>query len=352
MTNTTNSRSQALIARCFDARWYGNRYPDIIAAGVDPTRHYAEHGWREDRWPNPWFDPSWYRAMHGIDDARDPLTHYLTVGFRKDLAPCPDFDPVWYRRIYTLLPDEPPLADFLHRRHSRTVAPSAALWPALGLTSPVLTPVADDVFLSLQGGDAAETLLRPSGLFDENYYALHSGDVLDAGAEPLAHYCGHGWREGRRPGLYFDNGWYCATNPDVERMGVNPLAHYLIVGEVACRCPVVFFDPGWYAQAHGLPDGTSPLAHFLRHRRDGDVSPTPLFDPIWYAAQRNEPVHAGRDPFARFLLQGMTDDIPPSPEFDMTVWRRSMGHPSSHFRHLRDPERDNPLVRYLLSTYR
>ena len=61
----------------------------------------------------------------------------------------------------------------------------------------------------------------------------------------------------------------------------------------------------------------------------------------------------GRDPFARFLVAGLTENFAPSPNFDLVDWRRrAMGRVSRHFRHLLDPARDNPLVHYLLTTYR
>ena len=263
------------------------------------------------------------------------------------------FDPVWYRATYGIPADQSPLADFLRRRHGGTVAPGAEMWPALGLTDRTLTPTEDDVFLTLGDMPADQMILAESGLFDENYYALHSNDVLDSGADLLAHYCAFGWREGRQPNFYFDSAWYASTNPEVTALGVNPLAHYYLVGEPEGRRPVVFFDPVWYARAYEVPDEISPLAHFLAHRREGTYAPNEYFDPAWYAAQKGERQRPGRDPFARFLMLGLTEDFAPSERFDLATYRRkSMGRASRHFRHLMDPARDNPLVHFLLSTYR
>ncbi len=337
----------------FDAAWYGRQNPDIAAAGMSPIRHYASFGWTEDRAPNPWFDPAWYRSAHDLSPTEPPLLHYATIGEAKNVRPSPDFDPAWYRRVYNLSAKQSPLADFLRRRHTRVVAPSAAMWPALGLVEPALTATADDVFLSLGGANAAEAILRESGVFDENYYALHSGDVLATGGDMLAHYCAFGWTENRQPNFYFDSQWYEATNPDVVRLGVNPLAHYLLVGEPEGRRPIVFFDPVWYARNYAVSDEVSPLAHFLAHRRSGTVSPNAFFDPAFYAARRNETPRAGRDPFARFLVAGLTEDISPSEVFDLPAWRRkALGRTSRHFRHLLDPARDNPLVHYMATLYR
>jgi hypothetical protein len=233
------------------------------------------------------------------------------------------------------------------------VAPGAAMWPALGLPEERLTGVADDVFLSVGDEPADYLVLRDQGVFDENYYALHSGDVLATGADLLRHYCEFGWREQRQPNFYFESRWYIATNPEVGQLGVNPLAHYLLVGEPEGRRPIVFFDPVWYRDTYAVPEDMSPLAHFLAHRRDGKVSPNMFFDPEWYAARKGETFRRGRDPFARFLVSGLTEDFSPSPNFDLVAYRRrALGRVSRHFRHLLDPARDNPLVHYLLTTYR
>jgi hypothetical protein len=337
----------------FDPVWYAHRYPDVDATGTSPIRHYAEHGAVEDRAPNPWFDPVWYRAANRLPSHEDALLHYVTEGEANGLRPSPKFDPVWYRAIYNPDTKRTALADFARLRRTRTVAPSAALWSALGLREPLLTGVADDVFLSIGDELADYVTLRGEGLFDENYYGLNSGDVLSSGTNLLRHYCAFGWREQRRPNFYFDSGWYAATNPEVGQLGVNPLVHFLLVGEPEGRRPIVYFDPVWYRATYGVPEETSALAHFLAHRRAGKVSPNEFFDPVWYGARRSEPIRAGRDPFARFLLAGLTEDHAPSSMFDLAAWRhRHMGRVSRHFRHLLDPARDNPLVRYLLSTYR
>jgi hypothetical protein len=338
----------------FDEVWYLHRHPDVVAAGMNPILHYVEHGLQEDRAPNPWFDPVWYRATHRLgrdDDA--PLFHYASGGEAAGLHPSPRFDPSWYRATYKVGLQRSPLADFCRRRRSQTVAPCAALWPALGLPEPQLTDVADDVFLSIGDQLADYVVLLDQGLFDENHYALHSGDVLATGRDLLRHYCEFGWREQRQPNFYFDSRWYAATNPEVGILGVNPLAHYLLVGEPEGRRPIVFFDPLWYRETYDVPDEVSPLAHFLTHRRQGKVSPNQFFDPDYYAAQTGETIRPGRDPFARFLVAGLAENFAPSPRFNPVDWRRrSMGRVSRHFQHLLDPARDNPLVHYLLTTYR
>jgi hypothetical protein len=353
LRDLTTEMSAVEATGLFDATWYRHRYEDVGAAGVNPLRHYVEFGAPEDRSPNPWFDPAWYRAANRLQADEQPLFHYLSKGEAAGVRPSVNFDPAWYRATYKPGPRQSALADFLQHRHTRTVAPSAEMWSALGLVEPRLTEVADDVFLSIGDELADHVMLRDEGVFDENYYALHSGDVLSTGEDLLRHYCQFGWRENRQPNFYFDAAWYTVTNPEVSELGVNPLVHYVLVGEPEGRRPIVFFDPVWYRETYAVPEEMAALAHFLAHRREGIVSPNEFFDPAWYMARKGEPIRPGRDPFARFLVAGLTEDYSPSPKFDLPDWRRrSMGRVTRHFRHLLDPAKDNPLVHYLLTTYR
>ena len=66
----------------FDAAWYSERYPDVVAAGIEPAVHYLEFGAKEGRDPGPKFDTRYYLqaypdvAASGIN----PLVHFLRHG--------------------------------------------------------------------------------------------------------------------------------------------------------------------------------------------------------------------------------------------------------------------------------
>lgn len=88
---------------------------------------YFRFGIQEDRKPNPYFDPRYYRTAHA-DDAlaqEDPLAHYVENARRPGHHPCPYFDNDWYADTYLAdQPDVVPLAHFLtqgeangHRPH-------------------------------------------------------------------------------------------------------------------------------------------------------------------------------------------------------------------------------------------
>lgn len=339
----------------FDAAWYLRHYPDVAGAGWDALDHYCRHGRAEDRSPNFYLAPAWYRGHAALPPDTDALLHYAMTGEAQDLPPGPDFDPGWYRGVHDLDATASPLLHFLQHRDQHRGAPCPRLWSVLGMPAGAADPF--EQFLSAQPPSdwppsADEALLATFGLFDANYYALHSTDVLEADIDPLTHFCRFGWREGRNPSFYFSTRWYLQTNPDAARLAVNPLLHYLLVGEAGGRRPTVYFDPTWYRDHYAIPLGQSPLAHYLAHRRTQQYSPNALFDPAWYIAQSGTSLHGNRDPFTHFLIAGMQRDIPPSEAFDMAAWRRrTRGRSTRHFRHLLSPDRDNPLVHYLLSTY-
>lgn len=66
----------------FDADWYLRNNPDVARRGVDPARHYLQHGGFERRDPSPWFVSEEYRVLHfDVRHAKvNPLYHYEMHG--------------------------------------------------------------------------------------------------------------------------------------------------------------------------------------------------------------------------------------------------------------------------------
>lgn len=59
-----NVIQQLIASELFDAAWYLLRNDDVALAGQDPLDHFVDYGWAEDRWPNRYFDPAWYRLTN------------------------------------------------------------------------------------------------------------------------------------------------------------------------------------------------------------------------------------------------------------------------------------------------
>lgn len=154
--------------RGVDQAWYLATNPDVAAAGLDPVRHYLNHGWRENRDPRPDFSTSGYLAIHDeVARARhNPFIHHL-------------------------------------RRGGRIASRDAS-----GMT-----------------GD--DELARGQRGVQQAWYLETYPDVAAAGMDPVHHYLEHGWREGRDPRRDFSTRGYLAIHGDVAAAGRNPFIHYL-----------------------------------------------------------------------------------------------------------------------------
>jgi GT2 family glycosyltransferase/glycosyltransferase involved in cell wall biosynthesis len=86
------------MAGFLDPEWYQARYPDVVAADLDPRLHFIRHGIAERRDPNRFFDGAWY-SEHYPDvsvSGLHPLLHYLQTGAAELRNPHPAFDAVYY----------------------------------------------------------------------------------------------------------------------------------------------------------------------------------------------------------------------------------------------------------------
>jgi GT2 family glycosyltransferase len=117
----------------FDPDFYLDRYPDVRAAGADPLQHFVEHGAGEGRWPNPWFDPTWYRS-HNQErgDGSNSLVHYAESAASDTAWTSQWFDGGHYRACYRDVADAgmTPLEHFLCHgvdsgREARALSPIA-----------------------------------------------------------------------------------------------------------------------------------------------------------------------------------------------------------------------------------
>jgi hypothetical protein len=73
-------------SKYFDKEWYLAAYQDVANAGVDPVKHYLEHGWKEGRNPSSLFSTAYY-LDHNPDikeGGMNPLLHYIKFGQFED----------------------------------------------------------------------------------------------------------------------------------------------------------------------------------------------------------------------------------------------------------------------------
>lgn len=92
----------------FDRDWYLAAHPDLRHAGLDPLKHYVEHGAAELRRPNAWFDPEYYlhRTPELANKAANALLHFIASQEHGAVAPNALLDAAFDKR-----PGSPPAAD-------------------------------------------------------------------------------------------------------------------------------------------------------------------------------------------------------------------------------------------------
>jgi lipopolysaccharide biosynthesis protein len=173
-------------SRFFDAQWYLSQYPDVARSNVDPLVHYLQCGDREDRNPNPNFNTRFYRTRYP-DVAKSgisPLIHYLRhgIGENREIVP----------------PD---------------VNSAAEPDTATGVTEGTVDEQVREVRASVI-----------KKLFDREFYLCAYPDVSQAGEDPLQHFVGYGWREGRKPSPDADLETLAERHPEVKAafFGVAP----------------------------------------------------------------------------------------------------------------------------------
>jgi hypothetical protein len=86
-----------LVATELDRAYYLATYPDVREYGLDPVRHYCNHGAQEGRNPTLWFDTAFYLRDNADIAAAgvNPFWHYLIEGRNEGRSPS---RPGGYRR--------------------------------------------------------------------------------------------------------------------------------------------------------------------------------------------------------------------------------------------------------------
>jgi|GEM_PF-3078229 len=218
--------------------WYLSFNRDLTASGVDPVMHYLGEGWKEGRFPSPWFYADSYSILEPDFQKThpDPIRHFLAYGFRKTSV-------------------------------RTSILALASHWPEW------------------------TTVGFPNEVFDTQWYLSRYPDVLSSGMNPIMHYMMHGWWEKQRPSVHFNHTQYAAICPAFDPARHNPVLHFLLMGRFDRKLERAvgalrlndtdartihqkgWFDADWYNTHYG---GTGfqrqkPLHHYMaigwRHGR-------------------------------------------------------------------------------------
>ncbi|WP_222435023.1 hypothetical protein [Falsiphaeobacter marinintestinus] len=287
----------------FDAEFYLDKYPDVLAAGLDPMGHYVRSGWREGREPNPEFSTrSYLDANPDVAEAGvNPFLHYVSMI-------CSNTD-------VTASSDE--TGPVVETSDPLEVSPSSA---DASPEAPVSAAgaLSGDVLLN---DDMAEEIERIRSAFDAKFYLFKNPGVAEAGGDPVEHYARFGWKEGRDPSPDFSTRAYLEANPDVAEAGVNPLLHYVLMvwSPDEATTPSEAEEPMLASVAHEAPASVDMDISAEAAQDDNMIAEIDrirsAFDTEFYLFKNPGVAEAGGDPVEHYARFGWKEGRDPSPEF-------------------------------------
>lgn len=86
-----------MIENYIDIAWYAEVYGKTFINNTEAAEYYLSIGERNGEFPNPLFDPDYYRECCSLDSSQSSLMHYVLEGKRNHHRPSKYFDAEWYR---------------------------------------------------------------------------------------------------------------------------------------------------------------------------------------------------------------------------------------------------------------
>lgn len=185
------------------------------------------------------------------------------------------------------------------------------------------------------------TLALVSTALDPVFYRRAYPDVAAAGADPIAHYVEHGWREGRDPAAWFSTTAYLADHADVAASGGNPLAHFLASGAGQGRQVRASalgrlladgegrvswgYAPEVVAPSPAMAEATEPHEAGRSPEESAEASASAIYDLVaqafdheFYMAENPDVAAKGADPVTHFLEVGWREGRDPARWFSVS----------------------------------
>ncbi len=212
----------------FDSVFYLRTNPDAVRAKLDPLFHYILFGAKLGHQPNLLFYGKWYDLHYSLDlpEHINPLYHYIVSGSKVDYFPHPLFDSSFYRKKFKA--NYPggmsALEHYLRIGRHNGISPHP-LFVSEYYNQKSGQNLEDPLTAYIESWNQLQA--NPHPFFDQDYYLHNNKDVRLAGANPLIHFCLHGFEEQRDPSPYFSLEEYYFHNSDVRGAGVNPLIHFI-----------------------------------------------------------------------------------------------------------------------------
>jgi hypothetical protein len=227
----------------FSTRAYLAHHPDVKKAGINPFRHYIEHGASEGRKAFPSrviivekehgfktedlpllldkFDSDFYNRQTSANyTAEEAVRHYLAIGWKQGLDPSPSFSTYNYceNNSDALEAGMNPLLHYVlyGENAGRQIYTSSHL---LNISAP-----SDDDELRI---------IREN--LDLKHYQAQVPELELTQLTAAKHYMETGWKQGLDPRPDFSTEAYLSMYPDIRSGEIIPFWHYIVAGRAEGR---------------------------------------------------------------------------------------------------------------------
>lgn len=120
----TEDENFILESGLFNEGYYLNSYDDVKQNNINPLKHFCEHGWKENRNPNPEFNTKYYKEKYPDIQAAEinPFLHWLKYGKNEiRFINCVEIDPSQKKEVNS------PSIIFISHEASQTGAPAVLM---------------------------------------------------------------------------------------------------------------------------------------------------------------------------------------------------------------------------------
>ncbi|AKF25718.1 hypothetical protein YH65_10220 [Sulfurovum lithotrophicum] len=375
---STKRLNRKKISEYFDPEYYLQSNKDVREHGANPLEHYFVAGQKEDRAPNRWFFPEFYRSSNpDLEKEDDLFLHYLLHGWKEKRLPNPFATPSLYDEV----------TDLDGIKAYFTEEKMASLKKEQQKRAEHEKRKTEKEAKRLKQKEKEAGIIQK--YFDPEYYLEVNKDVKEKGMDPLHHYLNSGGKEEYRiPNRWFAPAFYLNNNPGLKKAGVDPFLHYLLHGWKEKRLPNPFatpslydevtdldgikayfteekmaslkkeqqkraehekrktekeakrlkqkekeagiiqkyFDPEYYLEVNKdvKEKGMDPLHHYLNSGgKEEHRIPNRWFAPAFYLNNNPGLKKAGIDPFLHYLLHGWKEKRLPNPLVDISLYERA-----------------------------
>ena len=346
----------------FDAAYYGQAYPDVALAGIDPFQHFFRTGVGEGRNPSAEFDLEFYRGRYLADEpGRHPFLHYLEhrgdpalltrplkFPFERDEpAPAPEPDPVPEIEVA-----EEEISLVHHMAQKPAEAPPAPAttqisgktnWRELAKTffderwylsqlAKIIPP--NQTSFEHWWNVGRHDGVSPHPIFSPSFYAENLRPVVVEKRDLFLHFLHNGTRHDIDPHPCFSMQWYRLRYS--ERETVHPWIDYDTHGKACGRDPNWLFSHYYVSNTLRIvcDENETPLESYLRNLEGSQSSPHPLLD-LPLVMRYNSDVDA-ESPYISFWKSYRKRDIRTHLYFDPKFYRGQTADRASKLRSLAD----------------